>query len=67
LADPATHASRLARWRQEADGNGGVHPLVRDVDTRLLRRMRACALPALLGGGLSESAAAADRRETRTG
>ena len=66
LADRTRYATRLARWRHEAEGNGGVHPLVRDVDTRLLRRMRACALPALLGGGLSEPGVTADRREARS-
>jgi dihydroxy-acid dehydratase len=46
---------RQARWQAEAERNDGTHPLVRPADTRLLRRMRACALPPLQGAGLSEA------------
>jgi dihydroxy-acid dehydratase len=53
LNDAATAAARRARWQAEADRHGGTHPLVRPADTRLLRRMRAGALPPLQGGGLS--------------
>ena len=53
LQDPATAAARRARWQDEAKGNNGIHPLVRAVDSRLLRRMRAWALPPLRGAGLS--------------
>jgi dihydroxy-acid dehydratase len=59
LADAATLAVRRDRWQAEAKGNGGIHPLVRPVGTRLLRRMRACALPPLRGAGLSEAGAGA--------
>ena len=59
LADEATLAVRRDRWQAEAKGNGGTHPLVRPVGTRLLRRMRACALPPLRGAGLSEVGAGA--------
>ena len=55
LDDAATLAARQARWQAEADRNGGTHPLVRAADTRLLRRMRARALPPLRGAGLSEA------------
>jgi dihydroxy-acid dehydratase len=55
LDDAATLAARLARWQAEADRNGGTHPLVRVADTRLLRRMRARALPPLQGAGLSQA------------
>jgi dihydroxy-acid dehydratase len=55
LADAATLADRQARWQAEAERNGGTHPLVRAADTRLLRRMRARALPPLRGAGLSEA------------
>ncbi|HYX58251.1 MAG TPA: dihydroxy-acid dehydratase, partial [Streptosporangiaceae bacterium] len=55
LDDAATLADRLARWQDEAERNGGTHPLVRNADTRLLRRMRARALPPLRGAGLSEA------------
>jgi dihydroxy-acid dehydratase len=54
LEDPATQATRRTQWQAEAKSNGGIHPLVRPVDTRLLRRMRAWALPPLQGGGLSD-------------
>ncbi|HEX3312660.1 MAG TPA: dihydroxy-acid dehydratase [Streptosporangiaceae bacterium] len=55
LDDAATLADRLARWQGDAERNGGTHPLVRNADTRLLRRMRARALPPLRGAGLSEA------------
>jgi len=55
LDDAATLADRRARWQGEAERNGGIHPLVRVADTRLLRRMRARALPPLRGAGLSEA------------
>jgi dihydroxy-acid dehydratase len=55
LANAATLTARRAKWKAEAESNGGMHPLVRPVGTRLLRRMRACALPPLLGGGLSDA------------
>jgi dihydroxy-acid dehydratase len=55
LDDAATLETRRARWQAEAERNGGTHPRVRSVSTRLLRRMRACALPPLQGGGLSEA------------
>ena len=55
LDDAATLAARQARWQAEADRNGGTHPLVRVADTRLLRRMRARALPPLQGAGLSQA------------
>jgi dihydroxy-acid dehydratase len=55
LGDAATLAARQARWQAEAERNGGIHPLVRVADTRLLRRMRARALPPLQGAGLSQA------------
>jgi len=55
LDDATTLADRRARWQGEAGRNGGTHPLVRNADTRLLRRMRARALPPLRGAGLSEA------------
>ena len=56
LEDAATAAARHARWDAEAERNGGTHPLVRPADTRLLRRMRAWALPPIQGAGLSDVA-----------
>ncbi len=44
---------RAAAWRVAAEGNGGVHPDVAPVTDRVLARMRATALPALLGGGMA--------------
>jgi len=44
---------RVAAWRAAAEGNGGVHPDVAPVTDRVLARMRATALPALLGGGMA--------------
>jgi hypothetical protein len=38
--------------------NGGTHPLIRPAGTRLLRRMRAWALPPLQGAGLADPAPA---------
>jgi dihydroxy-acid dehydratase len=54
LQNAATLTARRARWQAEAEHNDGTHPLVRPAASRLLRRMRACALPPLQGAGLSE-------------
>jgi dihydroxy-acid dehydratase len=62
LDDPATLAARRARWQAEADQNGGTHPLMRPVTARLLRRMRAYALPPLQGAGMSDVSASAITR-----
>ena len=53
LADPAEAERRAAAWRAAAEANGGVHPDVTPVTDRVLARMRATALPALLGGGMA--------------
>lgn len=53
LDDPAELARRSARWNDEARENGGTHPHVRAVETRLLRRMRALASTALEGAGIA--------------
>jgi dihydroxy-acid dehydratase len=55
LEDAATLTSRRAWWEADTERNRGTHPLVRPVGTRLLRRMRACALPSLQGAGLSDA------------
>jgi dihydroxy-acid dehydratase len=44
---------RSAAWQTAAGDNGGVHPDVTPVTDRVLARMRATALPALLGGGMA--------------
>jgi dihydroxy-acid dehydratase len=56
LDDDATRAQRAAAWQEAADANGGIHPDVHPVDTRMLSRMRATARPALLGGGMDPTA-----------
>ena len=53
LGDAATFEARTAAWRDAAAANGGQHPLVRPVTSRLLRRMRAVASPAIAGGGMA--------------
>jgi dihydroxy-acid dehydratase len=53
LAD-ATVAPRRARaWQDAASRNGGVHPDVKLVANRLLKRMRFAARPALQGAGMA--------------
>jgi dihydroxy-acid dehydratase len=53
LDDPTERDRRAAAWRAAADANGGVHPDVAQVTTRVLLRMRSTARPALAGGGMS--------------
>src|ERR1700757_1668027 len=53
LNDSETFERRSAAWRAAAESNGGVHPDAEPVTHRVLRRMRATALPALLGGGIT--------------
>ena len=53
LGDATTMATRAAAWSEAVAGNGGVHPGVRPVGSRVLRRMRSTARPALLGGGMA--------------
>jgi dihydroxy-acid dehydratase len=53
LDEDGVHERRAAAWRADAEGNGGVHPDAVVVTDRVLARMRATALPALLGGGMA--------------
>jgi dihydroxy-acid dehydratase len=53
LADGALHARRAEVWQEAARRNGGVHPDVKPVINRLLRRMRFAARPALQGAGMA--------------
>ncbi|MGH9045779.1 MAG: dihydroxy-acid dehydratase, partial [Acidimicrobiales bacterium] len=53
LDDAAVAGARGAAWRAAAADNGGLHPDVTPVTDRVLARMRATALPALLGGGMA--------------
>jgi len=53
LADPTLRARRSEAWQDAARRNGGVHPDVKPVTNRLLKRMRFSARPALQGGGMA--------------
>jgi dihydroxy-acid dehydratase len=53
LADAGVLEQRTAAWRTATEANGGVHPDVEPVTDRILARMRATAVPALLGGGMA--------------
>jgi dihydroxy-acid dehydratase len=53
LDDTETLQQRSAAWGAAAEANGGVHPDAVPVTHRVLRRMRATALPALAGGGMT--------------
>jgi dihydroxy-acid dehydratase len=53
LSDDAVYAQRAKTWRDAAENNGGIHPRVKQIDNRLLKRMRATARPALEGGGMA--------------
>lgn len=57
LDEPDLFERRATAWRAAADGNGGLHPDVTPVTDRVLTRMRATALPALLGGGMAAPSA----------
>ncbi len=53
LDDDGVRAERQRRWDAATERNGGVHPDATPVTSRVLGRMRATALPALRGGGMS--------------
>jgi dihydroxy-acid dehydratase len=53
LDEPGALQQRTAAWRQAVEANGGVPPQAAVVTDRVLARMRATALPALLGGGMA--------------
>ena len=53
LNDPELFTPRLSAWNAAVAANGGLHPDAMLVTHRVLRRMRAPALPALLGGGMT--------------
>jgi dihydroxy-acid dehydratase len=54
LEDPDTLARRSEAWASRVRDNGGVHPDAVTVTHRVLTRMRATALSALQGGGMSQ-------------
>jgi dihydroxy-acid dehydratase len=56
LDDPSEAQARAASWKDQVERNGGVHPDATPVTDRVLGRMRATALPALLGGGMATPA-----------
>ena len=53
LEDAAVHARRSQAWQDAAERNHGVHPDVKPVTDRLLKRMRFAARPALQGAGMA--------------
>ena len=53
LNDTGILSQRVAAWNTAVDANGGLHPDATPVSHRVLKRMRATALPALLGGGMA--------------
>ncbi len=53
LDDPTTRDRRAQAWQEAAARNGGVHPNVKPITNRLLRRMRATARPPLQGAGMA--------------
>lgn len=54
LGDPAVEAERRARWEAEVAAHDGLSPHVRPVSSRLLKRMRSLANPAVLGAGMAD-------------
>jgi dihydroxy-acid dehydratase len=53
LDDAKKSARRARAWRAAAEANGGVHPNVAPVASRVLKRMRSSARPALRGAGMT--------------
>jgi dihydroxy-acid dehydratase len=53
LEDSEAFERRSAAWNAAVESHGGIHPDAAPVTHRVLRRMRATALPALLGGGMT--------------
>jgi dihydroxy-acid dehydratase len=53
LADETVRARRATAWRAAAQQHGGTHPAVKPVTSRLLKRMRSVARPALGGAGMA--------------
>jgi dihydroxy-acid dehydratase len=51
--DAGAFARRAEAWDAAADANGGVHPDVAPVSSRVLTRMRTSARPALRGAGIA--------------
>jgi dihydroxy-acid dehydratase len=52
LSDRVILAARQSAWQRAVDANGGFHPNVGEIDTRLLNRMRRSAVSAVFGAGM---------------
>jgi len=52
LNDQKILNKRKEEWIKEVNDNGGVHPEIGEVDTRLLARMRNLAVSAVYGAGM---------------
>jgi dihydroxy-acid dehydratase len=52
LDDADEYRDRATAWQAAADANGGTHPDVSPVSSRVLKRMRVAARPALDGAGM---------------
>jgi dihydroxy-acid dehydratase len=52
LGDAGTVTTRRKTWEATVAKHHGVHPDVKPITNRLLRRMRATARPAIRGGGM---------------
>ena len=53
LLDTKIAHKRKTVWEKMAKDNGGVHPAIKKVTNRLLKRMRATAKPAIEGAGMN--------------
>ena len=52
LEDELIFSERMKSWQKEVDQNGGNHPSVGEIDTRLLNNMRCNAVSAVYGAGM---------------
>ena len=52
LSDPGTLKTRKSSWERVVADNGGTHPSIGIVDSRLLNRMRRTAVSAVFGAGM---------------
>jgi dihydroxy-acid dehydratase len=52
LHDATLLNARLKAWQKAVEQNGGVHPNVKTINNRLLKRMRATAKQAIDGAGM---------------
>ena len=53
LDDRETWLQRSRMWEDAVAANGGIHPDAPSVDSRVLKRIRATASPALRGAGVT--------------